>query len=162
MSSDEKIRGIVKRTVELVRRPDFDDYDEVAQWAHELQESVREIVKHQIVPSLNQKLAEFPQSTLLEKRALCHWLTEELASFGLCVKCPKTGLPANIHVDQGDNVTIGRFQIQLKGNENDKKRTLSATRLFPIDVIDHPARTEPFRAYWSQKARERRDPGRGK
>jgi len=107
-----------------------------------------------MAPALNERLAELPQSTLTEKQALCRWVNEELYASGLTIRCPKTGLPALLHADRGDDAR-GRFQIELMGKESGKKKTTSSINLFPIEIMDHPIRPESVRGYWSRKAQEK-------
>jgi hypothetical protein len=161
---NEHDHRIVTHVTKLLQKRFFRDYDYVAEWQKDLQTSVRALIAQRMAPALNQRLTELPQKTLAEKQDLCRWVNEELRSSGLAIRCPKTELPAILHADPGFYPDVGRFQIELIGKSNHRKKTVSShdpTKIFPIEIMDHPVRIEASSEYWARKAKGKRPFGRG-
>lgn len=158
---EESEERSVKHIIQLLQQSRFRTYDDVAAWRNDLQASVRGVVARRLAPALNQKLGEVPEISVTDKQELCRWVNQEVRSSGLAIRCPKTGLPAALHVDPGYS-PAGRFQIQLLGKNTGRKRTVSSTTLFPIELMDYPILSELETTSWAQKSVEKRQPGKNR
>lgn len=87
-------------------------------------------------PSVNAFLRSLPLATLLEKRRAVTALNARLLTLGLCIRCPKTGLPARLVAHPGNHPDIGRFQIELLGAG--RRRTVSTPEPPILELMPSP------------------------
>ena len=87
-----------------------------------------------LAPALTDHLQLRPQSNIIEKTHVAKWLTEQLARFGLAVRCPKTGQAAVLMaVRKYDNPSRGGFQISAPDPDvvRGRRRVTTTSTQFP-------------------------------
>lgn len=83
---------------------------------------------------LNVEINARPHASYDEKKELAKWVNAELRRFGLALKCPKTGRPA-ILIGHATGVPgVGRFHIEVLGEEGVAKRTYTGVQLPTLEL----------------------------
>lgn len=139
------------RVIALLKQDVHDDYQAVVEWQGELRKAVEELILQQLQPAFNRVLAAMPHDTLRGKQTLCRFANSELRSLAYSVRCPRTGQPAMLHAHRGNNHAVGCFQVELIGSGFDRRRTKYSSKLFPIELMVSPPRSEPLANYWATK-----------
>ena len=122
------------------------DYDGIARHLDEAGRGFRRAVAERLEPALNDHLKGLPQASYGEKQELARWVNAELRRFGLAIRCPKTGLPAILIADPGDDPARGRFQLDVITAAGRNKRTVSSVQLPHLALTaDGPSRISPTR-----------------
>lgn len=138
-SADRDSQKRQERLIQLLQAGNSGGYERVAKRLREARELLHEEIAHQIEPLFNARVASMPQETLRAKQGLARWVNAELrTSFGLALRCPRTSLPALLHADPGSNPSKGRFQIELMGEQNARKKTVSSATLPYLGLVSHP------------------------
>jgi hypothetical protein len=127
-------------------------YAELAQNLEGLNHDFRREMAARLEPALNAHVQAMPHDTYDEKRILVKWVNDELRRFDLAVKCPKTGSSGLLHADPGNHPEIGRFQIEIKGDDGKRRRTVNSPELFHLELMNAPPRREAL-AEWHGKVR---------
>jgi hypothetical protein len=102
---------------------------------HEADCSFREAVGKRLEDALNRQVAEMPQASYDDKRALAKWVNAELRRFALALICPKTGRPAALVADKGRTEKIGRFQFLSEAPDGRMVRAYSSATLPRLELI---------------------------
>lgn len=99
-----------------------------------LHDVTRSTIANALEPALNEQAAAMPHATYEEKKDLAKWINAELRRFGLAIKCPKTGRPA-ILIGHATGVPgVGRFHIEVLGEEGVAKRTYTGVQLPKLEL----------------------------
>ena len=122
--------------------------DQASRFA-ELNHRFKQQVASRLQPKLNAHVQEMPRETYEDKKAIGDWVNAELEKFGLALRCPKTGLPAQLKGDPGNWPKIGRFQFQVVTGTGRPKRTVSTDTLPVLELIDAHQVTTP-ESKWQQ------------
>jgi hypothetical protein len=109
------------------------DYGAVARQLDDADQRFRRTVAEHLEAAINDHLGNLAQATYAQKQELARWVNNELRRFGLAIKCPKTGLPAILLADPGDD-DRGRFQLDVRV-QGKSKRTVSSVKLFQLTLI---------------------------
>jgi hypothetical protein len=117
-------------------RPRSDRVD-FATLRHRLTESFdrsRVQIASEFEQPLNDEATSRPHESYEEKKELAKWVNAELRRFGLALKCPKTGRPA-ILIGHATGVPgVGRFHIEVLGEEGVAKRTYTGVQLPTLEL----------------------------
>jgi hypothetical protein len=116
--------------------PAAEDYGAVAGKLSDAHRGFRRAVAEVLEPALNAQAGATPHDTYDGKREVARWVNEELRGHGLAVKCPKTGQPALLVADPGQDGGRGRFQFDILTAAGRRKRTLSSVELPRLELID--------------------------
>lgn len=166
LPNDRQQENLIRRIESLLRTEVELGYDDMIAWQRRLRDAVQELIVQRVEPAFNKELQSRPHDTAADKQELCRWANVELREkLSLAIRCPKTGLPAKLHADGGKNAKNGRFQIELLGSEEGRRHTKSASKLFGVELMERPLRSEPLiEHHWTRKVhnrkhQERRDLG---
>lgn len=111
-----------------------EDYPARRQVLAALHDVTRSTIAKALESVLNDHAAEMPHATYEEKKELAKWVNAELRRFGLAIKCPKTGRPA-ILIGHATGVPgVGRFHIEVLGEEGVAKRTFTGVQLPKLEL----------------------------
>jgi hypothetical protein len=110
------------------------DYDSLRQRLTESFDRGREQMAAELEQPLNDEASNRPHESYEEKKELAKWVNAELRRFGLALKCPKTGRPA-ILIGHATGVPgVGRFHIEVLGEEGVAKRTYTGVQLPTLEL----------------------------
>jgi hypothetical protein len=121
--------------------------------------TLRRQVATRLQPHFCAYVATLPQDTIDAKRSVAKWVSDEMRSRGLALKCPNTGAASLLQVDPGDYPDVGRFQF-YHWEDGNQVKSASRTVLPSIEVV--PADTsltpqEPLEAgRWAATESRRR------
>jgi hypothetical protein len=132
----------------LLELPVPDNYAALRKWRDELRAAVDIEIIRRLEPAFNRTIASTPHQTLVEKQDLCRWANAELRNLDLAIVCPKTGRPAGLCADQGNNPSLGRFQIELIQG---RRKTISSPSIFTVRLQPRGHRVEGFSELWRQR-----------
>ena len=119
-------------------------YDGLTRHLDKAGRGFRRAVAERLEPAINAHLRNIPWATYGEKQSLARWVNAELQRFGLAIHCPKTGLPAILLADPGDDPGRGRFQLDVITAAGRHKRTVSSVTLPRLALTaDGPSRISP-------------------
>ena len=152
LSDQEKpAKDHASKVTELLATNVGTEYSSAAKWASDLKDAVSELIGQRLEPAFNQTLSSMPQETLANKQDICRFANQELRNLGLAIRCPRTGQPASLHADRGNNHKAGVFQIELLGSESARRKTKHSSKLFPFELMSRPVRVEGLANFWATK-----------
>lgn len=94
----------------------------------------REQIAAELEQPLNDEVSHRAHESYEQKKELAKWVNAELRRFGLAIKCPKTGRPA-ILIGHATGVPgVGRFHIEVLGEEGVAKRTYTGVQLPKLEL----------------------------
>ncbi len=94
--------------------------------------SIAEVVQPLVVEYFN----SLPHETYEQKKLVAKELNACVASIGLALMCPKTGLTAYLVADPGGNKPeSGRFQLSVAESSGGRKRSMTSVDMPPIRLI---------------------------
>jgi hypothetical protein len=99
----------------LLHQEVADDFAAMQRWRDALQTAVNDVIIKRLEPVFNEALTAAPQSTPAQKQELCQWVNAELHNMGLAIRCPRTGEPAALRVEQGRDSASYQIQIEALG-----------------------------------------------
>jgi hypothetical protein len=117
-------------------------YSPAKRWAIDISSTIADQLARSIAPLLNSHLSTMPQTTLAEKRELAIWINAELRDLGLCIRCPKTGLPGLLYADFKDsqNDGVSRFRIESRRASGRRTETSVFKTLPELGMMPEPVR----------------------
>lgn len=106
--------------------------------------------------SLNTHLASLPQDSPDERKELTAWLNLHLRQVGLAVRCPVTGLPARLQVDNQDanhpETTRFRFSTYVPGRGSLNR---CACKVLPeLELVEATPRVESLSRAFKETGRD--------
>jgi hypothetical protein len=154
-----------QRILQLLDAPADLPLGEFLTRAHRAEGAFLTQLASQLAPIMNRHLRQQPHETYEQKKTLAKWLNAELGALALSIRCPRTGQPAFLVGDVGDDPAKGRFQINATAEDGGRKRTVSSTGLLDLDFIgDFPKppcrEMDASRLSWGRTVR--RQDNRGK
>ena len=94
-------------------------------------------------PALNALLRDKEGDDVDSRRRASSWANEQLKDLGLAFRCPRTGEPSILVVDQRDAKDAhGRFRLEHREVTGRNVRTLTTTDLPVFDLMEDRSRRE--------------------
>lgn len=119
------------------------NYDAVYAGVLDLRHQMQSGLATALQDVFNARLGEMPKTDYRQKQALASWVNSQLRELGFAIQCPKTGRPAILIADLRDaEDQQGRFRLEIRTVEGRRIRTMSATELPSLTLIEDEPRAE--------------------
>jgi len=123
------------------------DFNDKLEAVNQIRSAIQLQLAKKFETSFNEYIGRQPQSTPSERRDLAPDLNAFLRSLGLAIKCPMTGLPAILIVDnaEANQQDKTRFRLEVKDRDGKRKRTKTYVSCLPsFELIPALPRIESF------------------